>query len=59
MSTEDFDLNENVDDSEMLDDSFLDIQPIIPLSTSQIDNVELQKVLKCYVRAALVLKHEG
>ncbi|KAF8259062.1 hypothetical protein EI94DRAFT_1814033 [Lactarius quietus] len=46
MSTEDFDLNKNVDNSEMSDDSFLDIQPIIPLSTSQIDNVELQKVLK-------------
>ncbi|KAF8263943.1 hypothetical protein EI94DRAFT_1703633 [Lactarius quietus] len=46
MSTEDFDLNENVDDSEMLDDSFLNIHLIIPLSTLQIDNVELQKVLK-------------
>ncbi|KAF8261228.1 hypothetical protein EI94DRAFT_1705710 [Lactarius quietus] len=39
MSTEDFDLNENVDDSEMWDDSFLNIQLIIPLSILQIDNV--------------------
>ncbi|KAF8261284.1 hypothetical protein EI94DRAFT_1705657 [Lactarius quietus] len=46
MSTEDFDLNKNVDDSEMSDDSFLDMQPVIPLSTLQIDTVELHKVLK-------------